>query len=274
MIPIQVLRIFKSLIQSWDLPSSSTADADAPSLYDDDSIPIEERLLDDDTINDDIIIETSNNNKKQQYYRIASLFGSSIISKGSDMIDDVKHAITTNNGLPYDHEQMIMIVSSISKEEMYAVRAIVNKYNNNKLIVVMNCKLQPIPQELIRGQTIYSILPFIAQIKDSGSKSTSASNGDNINKSIATTITGSSNTNTNSNVVPKVVVLRRYPHNWEIFVNVGRGFDIVTSVSDNDRTSNNNQQQQQQNQRGPSMKWIQTMVQHYIQRQQQQHDTT
>jgi hypothetical protein len=251
----------ESLMKSWDTSTKLTA-------LGDDNIPEEERLIDSEVqTNSDIIFDIESVEKTKfeprQYHRIASLFGSSIISKGADMIEDVMAAIKTNQGLPTNSEQMMIIVSAVSNEEMYAVRAIANKYNSssNKTILFINCKLQPTPQELIRGQTIYSILPFIAQIKGSGH----GIGGSTVSN------TNASNTSTSQRsnpIVPKVVVLRRYPYNWEIFVNLGHGFDIVTSVSNDNEIISNRYNSNEQQQRGPSMKWIQSIVQQYIQQHQ------
>jgi hypothetical protein len=225
----------KSLMQSWET-TASTADEENSNIPDEEKIqPDKERI--------DTTISSNSQQQTKLCYRIGSLFGSATISKGADMIEDVMMAIQMNDGLPLDHEQMMMIVSPISKEEMYAIRAIVNKYNEAKgkkvLIIFFNCKLQPMPQEIIRGETIYSLLPLIGKRKESSTLNTSR-----------------------SPYQPKVVVLRRYPHDWQIYVDLDDGFNCIASISAQDVKLNRLSQQ-----RGPSLEWIQTVVQRYMQQQ-------
>ena len=229
----------KSLMQTWDT-SPSTVDSGNTRIPDEEKIEQEEKKR-------EIDIIAGTRQQQKLYYRIGSLFGNATISKGADMIEDVMRAVQMNDGLPYDHEQMMVIISPISKEEMYAIRAIVNKYNEVKsrkvTIVLFNCKLQPMPQEIMRGQTIYSILPLIGKKKDA-----------------------SLSTATGSLVQPKVVVLCRYPYDWQVHVDLGiianGGFECIASIPVRDvqllRSSTS---------RGPSMEWIQSVVQRYMQQQ-------
>ncbi len=191
----------KSLMQSWDT-AKSTVDERNTVIPDEEKIPVEP--------------DEEQQQQSSLYYRIGSLFGNATISKGADMIEDVMMAVQMNDGLPLEHEQMMIIVSPFSKEEMYAIRAIVDKYNrvvkDRKLtIVFFNCKLQPIPQEIIRGQTVYSILPLVGSRKDISSLSASR-----------------------SQTQPKVVVLCRYPYDWQVYVDLGQGdvgFYCIASIS-------------------------------------------
>lgn len=224
----------KSLMQNWGT-AINTFDENSTVIPDEEMVPVEpsEELQQQESL----------------YYRIGSLFGNATISKGADMIEDVMMAVQMNDGLPLEHEQMMIIVSPISKEEMYAIRAIVDKYatgravKDRKLtIAFFNCKVQPIPQEIIRGQTVYSILPLVGSRKDISSSSASR-----------------------SPTQPKVVVLCRYPYDWQVYVDLGQGgvgFNCIASISVQDVKLNRLSQQ-----RGPSMEWIQNAVQQYINRQ-------
>jgi hypothetical protein len=53
------------------------------------------------------------------------------------------------------------------------------------------------------------------------------------------------NNNNNNTIPPKVVCLRRYPKNWEIFVDVGNGYELAETVPINGS-----------NKRGLSMEFI------------------
>ena len=164
-------------------------------------------------------------------YRLASLFGDAVISEGSDMMEDVVEALRAN-ALPQEDEENMIILSAIEREEMVAVRSLAAKYSNQKKIILVNCKLNPIPKELYGAETVYSLLPLIA--RPSGADSQTMPKGSQ----------------------PKVVVLRRYPGDWQVFVDIGQGFQLAkTAPSD------------MSNRRGPPIKWVQQAVQSFIQSQ-------
>lgn len=163
---------------------------------------------------------------EEKSYRMASLLGDAVISKGPDMVDDVVAAVSAN-ALPKDDEKTLIILSAVTKEELYAVRAVAAKYEHTKTVILINCKLDPIPQELIRAQTIYSILPLLARQPNQES-------------------TG-----------PKVVVLRRYPRDWEVYVDIGKGFDLAASMP-----------AEIVNRRSPPFEWLSSAVERYLQNRQ------
>lgn len=142
-------------------------------------------------------------NKKM--YRLASLFGNTRINIGPDMASSIVQALR-NNALAHDDEDNIIILNSIGKDEMIAVRALVTKYGNVKKIIFVNCKFQPLPRELLAAETCYSVLPLMAK------KEAKANDG---------------------SIDPKVVVLRRYPKDWEIFVDIGYGYELAETVAVN-----------------------------------------
>jgi hypothetical protein len=78
---------------------------------------------------------------------------------------------------------------------------------------------------------VYSILPLIAR-RASGTKEAATAS-------------------------PKVVVLRRYPREWEVYVDIGNGFDLAASVSPADNAM--------AMRRSPSMEWISSAVKRYLQ---------
>ncbi len=173
----------------------------------------------------------SNKEMPEKRYRLGSLFGNVIISDGPDMMEKVVETLRVN-ALPTDEEDTMIILSAITREEMIAVRSLVAKYCASKKILLVNCKLNPIPKELYGAETVYSILPLIA--RESGADSQIPRRKD-------------------ENPPPKVVVLRRYPGDWQVFVDVGKGFKLAkTAPSD------------LSNKRGPPMKWVQQSVQNFM----------
>lgn len=188
------------------------------------SMPPEERIEQD----NESVLDSSSISEKR--YRLASLLGNATISKGPDMSDDVVRAVSVN-ALPLENEETIIVLSAITKEELYAVRALVAKYKSSKTIILVNCKLDPIPQEVMRAQTVYSILPLIA--RKSGANSLTKQKGSG---------------------PPKVVVLRRFPRDWEVYVDTGEGFDLADSFPAGTTVR-----------RGPSMDWISAVVKKYLQ---------
>jgi hypothetical protein len=138
---------------------------------------------------------------KTRRHRLASMFGNNEISQGADMMTEVVNAIR-ENALPEEDEENIIILSSLSLEETVAVRSLVGKYSDRKKVILVNCKLDPLPPELRTAETVYSILPLIAKPKASAEEE----------------------------APPKVVVLRRYPKPWEIYVDVGTGFQLADSI--------------------------------------------
>ena len=169
---------------------------------------------------------------KSKCYRIGSLLGDEPISRGPDMFDDVinavdKHAVQSS-------DDTIIILSALCQEEMIAVRRIIARYEEKKTIILVNCKLNPMPRELLGAEIVYSLLPLVAK--------TVQSTESIFDKQVS-----------NNKPNPKVVVLRRYPRDWEVFVDLdGSGFDLAASVSAEEVES-----------KGPSMDWIARCVKRY-----------
>lgn len=166
-------------------------------------------------------------------YRLASLFGDKTISSSSDMHDDVIAALS-ENGKPNDDEDIMIILSACTKEEMLAVRALTTTYGTQKTMIFVNCKFDTLPRELRKAKMAYSILPLIA-------------------KPTSSPINLFGNTK-NDVVQPRVVILRRYPRDWEVYVDIGKGFELGATVP-----------ARQVGNKGPTMEWIATAVKRYLQ---------
>ncbi len=140
-------------------------------------------------------------------YRLASLFGNRNIIQGADMASYVIQAVR-ENALAKDDEDNIIILSAIGADEMVAVRGLVAKYEGQKKIIMVNCHFSPVPRELNSAETVYSVLPL------AGKKRTN----------------DGSEVSDDENPPPKIVVLRRYPKDWEVFVDVGIGYELAETV--------------------------------------------
>jgi len=170
-------------------------------------------------------------------YRLASLFGDAKISSGPDMIDQVVKAVG-ENGKPTEDEETIIILSAVEKDEMIAVRSLVAKYKGEKKIVLVNCQLDPLPRELIRANTVYSILPLVARPVVSEQN-----------------VFGAEKPQNEGVTPPKVVVMRRYPKDWEVYVDAdGNGFELADVAKAS----------QVRGKKGPPMEWIAGCVKRHI----------
>jgi hypothetical protein len=176
----------------------------------------------------------------KKMYRLASLFGNANFGKGgSDMADDVIRAVRLN-ALAEEDEENIIILSAVGSDEMIAVRGLVTKYAEEKKIILINSRFQPTPRELMSAETVYSVLPLLARGKG---PSSSSPRGNSVE-----------NNSNNGQMSPKVVVMRRYPRDWQIFIDIGDGFDLAETKTVT-----------QANKRGLSMEWIAGCVEKYLQ---------
>ena len=132
-------------------------------------------------------------------YRLTSMFGDSSISKGTDMSDDVVSALRVN-ARPLSDEDTMIILSAISREESIALQSLVVSFQSTKTIILVNCKVDQLPRELSKVETVYSVLPLVAKADGNNSG-------------------------------PKLVVLRQYPGNWQVHVDAdGQGFQLATEA--------------------------------------------
>ena len=171
-------------------------------------------------------------------YRVTSMLGSETISGGADMFDQVVRAVSLH-AQPRDDEGTIIILSAVSTEEMIGVRGLVSKFSGKKTIIFVNCNFNPPPRELMRAQTVYNIQPFIARPKVS-----------------ETNLFASDVSEQQTNQKPpKVVLMRRFPRDWEIFIDIGSGFELARTIPAN----------QVDNKTGPPMQQIASCVKQYMQ---------
>ncbi|KAI2504613.1 DUF1995-containing protein [Fragilaria crotonensis] len=169
-------------------------------------------------------------------YRLASLFGDKMISSGAGMSDSVVQAVKAH-GLPKAEEETMILLSANSDEEMLAIRALVSKYADKKKIVLVNCKLDPLPRELEDCHTVYHLTPLIATTTIDPRNLFSKPSKDGEQRPPI-----------------KVVSIRRYPGEWEVYVDVdGSGFILAERASANKFTK-----------QGPSFDWIGGAVKSFL----------
>ncbi|KAG7343886.1 DUF1995 domain containing protein [Nitzschia inconspicua] len=192
----------KKLMSGWDVTTNA------------DNVPMEESSVDLPTepprspASSDT--KRSKQNKQNKRHRLASLFGSERIStSGPDMPQDVVRAVR-NNAMAMQDEETIIILGAHGQDEMVAVRALVEKYQKEKSIILVNCLFTQTPRELQKAEIVYSILPLVVKEKETGRNLSIRDNNED----------GSS----------KVVVLRRYPKDWEMFVDIGNGFELAETM--------------------------------------------
>ena len=168
-------------------------------------------------------------------YRLTSMLGDTTkLASGADMQSGVIKAVSAN-AQPKEDEDILIILSAASPEEMIGVRGLVRKFGNKKTIIMVNCKFDPLPRELTNAKPVYSILPLIARTAVS-----------------ETNLFGSEPKEEPK--APKIVVLRRYPRGWEVYVDTGSGFKLVASAP-----------AAKVGRKGPSMQWIAGCVKQHLQ---------
>jgi hypothetical protein len=193
-----------------------------------------ESISSDETQKDTKGVPPASTKSSVQRYRLASMMGSVDIKYGSDMMDKVAKAVS-DNAQPKADEDTLIILSAISPQELIGIRGLVGKYKGEKKIVLVNCQLKPIPRELISAQTVYCILPLIARDKTIDRSSTDSGKLES------------------DPPQPKIVVLKRYPRDWEVFVDIGDGFKLGATAPAG------------RYKKMPPMEWIAGAVKRYLQ---------
>lgn len=175
-----------------------------------------------------------NGNRRIQ---LKSLFGDALMSEGADMEEHVIRALQANVVTHVKQQQgeeqnntivdTIVMIAPVTRPEVMAIRALVQKYSQDKRIILLNPHFnKPRPVELQHAQTVYSLRPFLVRAKES------------------------------QETLTKIVVLKRKKE-WELFISnnedgqferlavkLPKGVDAMD---------------------GPSMEWVATCAQKYLQ---------
>ena len=148
------------------------------------------------------------------------------------MINNVVRSVSSNAKVRSDGD-VIVILAPISQQELVGVWWLMSKYGKSKTIIIFNNKLHPLPNELMFAETCYSVFPLIARL----STSSLDENGERPSN-------------------PKIVLLWRFPRDWEIHIDIneGLGFELAGSVPAVDVGM-----------RGPLMDWIAGCVKQHMQ---------
>mmetsp|Transcript_13693 Transcript_13693/g.22659 ORF Transcript_13693/g.22659 Transcript_13693/m.22659 type:complete len:126 (+) Transcript_13693:1-378(+) len=118
---------------------------------------------------------------------------------------------------------------------MLAVRALMAKYAKDKKIILVNCRLDPLPRELEKCNTVYHLTPLVA---------TTALDERNL--------FGKESQEERPPI--KVVSIRRYPGQWEVYVDAdGKGFELAQRTAANQFQS-----------KGPSFDWIGGVIKAFL----------
>lgn len=187
------------------------------------------------------LTETNNNHPIHSLYRLSSLLGDNQFTSGGSAIttattlhDDISKSISTHAMPPSlaKDEDIILLLSPIDQVEFLGLQTLLMSQEESKTIILLNPKF---PVNLYSAQPVYSVLPLIARAVD----------------------------NTNGAHNPKIVVLLRYPHPWQVFVDGqvegdthgenGGGFELVETI-ERDKVGS----------MGPSPEWIATCVKSFM----------
>ena len=187
---------------------------------------------DDTTAEDDIAAskttpeqnKISNNNNSS--HRLCSMVGNSEIGTGPDSFDEVIEAVD-NNAILQQDEDALMIMSPYNTQDVIAIRRTLARYGNTRTIIIVNSRIEQIPRELDPGLLVYGVMPLIARSKESDNESGL-----------------------------KVVVMKRYPEDWSVYVDVyDDGFVEARGPTQHDRSDK----------AFPSSEWITQRVEVHVQ---------
>ncbi|KAL7519041.1 hypothetical protein ACHAWX_003839 [Stephanocyclus meneghinianus] len=175
-------------------------------------------------------------------HRLWSMIGNDEITSGSDMFEQViaavdKHARLVVTGPSSEQEDALIIVSPYDTTDLIAVRRILARYGQTRTIIFVNSRLETLPAEMNNAVLVYAVMPLVAR---SRSKDNTIDDDDDSESGL------------------KVVVMKRFPENWCLFVDVyGDGFVQVGA--------NGSRQPSADSKEFPSSEWIVTNVQAHVQ---------
>jgi len=130
-------------------------------------------------------------------HRLWSMVGNEDISGGPDMFDQVIAAADKNARLSADEDALI-ILSPYDTTDTICMRRILARYGQTRTVIIVNSRMETLPRELDPAVLVYGILPLIAVSKG---------NDDGNEAGL------------------KAVVMKRYPAEWAVYVDVnGDGF--------------------------------------------------
>eukprot|EP00957_Ditylum_brightwellii_P204175 15338013-Ditylum_brightwellii.AAC.1 len=235
----------KQLMSSWDVDTNTNEDTyndNAKQAKDDDEsiVPPQNTIPSSNDENENTqstTTTTTSSSSPPPLYEFRSLLGDLSKNKlppqtsGGDWINAIVKVVDENTVHSGSNEDdVIIILSPYTPEETVAVRRIISRYgttttsdgvvkNADKVIVLVNCKLNPLPRELIQAELVYGILPLMVQAKQQSQTTPSSPSPQEEEEEKKST--------------PKAVVLKRYPKDWEVFIDIGDdgGFESAGTAS-------------------------------------------
>lgn len=170
-------------------------------------------------------------------YRLGSFLGDESPPKpGPDSIKQIVKLVASNAVAQEDDiaEDTIIINTPISQVDLVGVRWLVSNYGKDKTIILFNNRLNPLPNECKDAETVYSFLPLSIKSK-------------------------TANVTRLYNFSHRVILLRRYPNDWEIHVDGSKGGEDGYRCISSFKPS-------EVGKRGPSMDMIALRVQKYMEK--------
>jgi hypothetical protein len=140
--------------------------------------------------------EKTSDDDNNSSHRLWSMQGSEEISEGPDMFNQVISAVDENARLD-DGEDALIILSPFDTADVICLRRIMARYGQSRTIIIVNSRIETLPKELDPALLVYGVIPLIARSKGNDDKREAGL---------------------------KAVVMKRYPADWTVYVDIGAGF--------------------------------------------------
>ena len=151
-------------------------------------------------------------------HRLWSMIGDEDVSNTSYSTsdDDTFHRIISavdNNARLLDDEDAIILLSPYTTNDMIAIRRILARYcgsttQKRTTVILVNSRLEVLPKEMDSAVLVYGILPLVARSKQQTNMDSGGEDAPGL----------------------KAVVMKRYPNDWSVYVDVyGDGFVEATT---------------------------------------------
>ncbi len=192
-------------------------------------------------------------------HRLWSMIGNEDLSNNnyssSSVDDDTFHRIISavdSNARLLDDEDAIILLSPYTTNDIIAIRRILARYcgsahSSSTTVILVNSRLEVLPKEMDSAVLVYGILPLVARSKQQQNQ-----NQTNVDRR------GEQMKNKPPGL--KAVVMKRYPNDWTVYVDMnGDGF-VEATTKNNGMTSIIPSEEKQ----FPSPEWISRRVQAHV----------
>ncbi|KAL9191279.1 hypothetical protein ACHAXT_000985 [Thalassiosira profunda] len=127
--------------------------------------------------------------------RLWSVLGGETISNGPDAFNQAI-AAADENAILADGEDALIVLAPYATADVIALRRIMARYGQTRTIIIVNSRIESLPKELDPAVLVYGVLPLVARSKGSDGKEAGL----------------------------KAVVMKRFPTDWAVYVDIGDGF--------------------------------------------------